>query len=419
MISSTLPWQIRYEPGVPVDVPLPAEPFHSLLATAAADAPGYPALHYFNRRLSYAALDAAVTRLAGACLRAGLQPGEAVFVALPDGVAAAVASLGVMRAGGLLVPLPPQREALAAAMGQVEPALAIVSSSLTAAFERKLPARGLVEVSPEQFLPRTLRLLRRISGRGGPGRRGPARGWDSWQSGGPSVDLPRLEPDAPALLQISDVSGIPPVAFSHRHLVAGAGLLRAWLTDARPGDDSWLLLAPLSSVFGLTVGLGSAVMLRARILLMPGRDPDSIADALSILRPAYVMDSGQTTAALVARPELAHMDLRSVRAWITAADLGVATSAAFSAATGLDLCQGYGPPGVAGLATCNPINGRRVEGSVGVPLPGVDFRLLGPREGLGRLDLAGPNVVAAPWLTTERRARIDGAGFLHIGKARP
>lgn len=419
MISSTLPWQLRYEPGVPVDVPTPAVPFDSLLATAAADAPGYPALHYFNRRLSYAAFDAAVTRLASACLRAGLQPGEPVLVALPDGMAAAVASLGVMRAGGLLVPLPPQRDALVRALGQVEPALAIVSSALSEAFGQRAPARGLVEVSPGQFLPRTLRWLHRFAGRGGQQHRDIARSWESWQSGSFAADLPELNPDAPALFQLSMQAGEPPVVFLHRHLVAGASLMRAWLTDARPGDDSWLLLAPLTSVFGLTVGLGSAVMLRARIILMPGRDPDSVADALSLLRPAYVMDAGPSTRALIAQPELAHMDLRSVRAWITAEDLGVANAAAFGAATGLDLCQGYGPPGVAGLVTCNPINGRRVEGSVGVPLPGVDFRLLGPREGLGRLDIAGPNVVATPWLTTALRARVDGAGFLHIGRPRP
>ena len=90
-----------------------------------------------------------------------------------------------------------------------------------------------------------------------------------------------------------------------------------------------------------------------------------------------------------------------------------ATAAAFEAATGLELCQGFAPPGTAGLATCNPINGKRVAGSVGLPMPGVDLRL-----GQG-LELAGPNLACDGWLAAARRARVDEAGFLYIGSSRP
>ena len=420
MISTPLPWQVRYEPGVPNDVPPPRVAFPSLLSNAAADAPGYPALVFFNHRYSYAQLSAAVERAARACLRSGLQPGDRVLFGLPNGPQAVVAALGALGAGGVLVPLPGDADAdcFARVCGRAEPHLALLSPGLAGRMleSQQPPPGGLVVVGPDEGLGLDLRLLRRIFGRAGaaPGRIGLS--WRDWLTSDEGFTLPELEPEAPAL-QIDDPRSRDGRVhrFEHRHLVAGVSQLRVWLTDARPGDDTWLLLAPVGEAFGLTLGLGTAFAMRARLVLAPSVSPEAIADVLHYLRPAYVLTTGWAVQSLVARPELARMDLRSVRAWITGDDVGVATAAAFEAATGLELCQGFAPPGTAGLATCNPINGKRVAGSVGLPMPGVDLRL-GQGQGL---ELAGPNLAGDGWLPAARRARVDEAGFLYLGSSRP
>ena len=418
MISTSLPWQVRYEPGVPSDVPAPRFAFPSLLSNAAADAPGYPALVFFNHRYSYAQLSAEVERAAGACLRSGLQPGDRVLFGLPNGPQAVVAALGALAAGGVLVPLPGgiDGDGLARICARAEPRLALLSPRLAERMlvSRPAPPGGLVVVDPDEGLGLDLRLLRRVFGRRSAAVTAMGRAWRDWLADGEGRTLPDLAPDAPAL-QIHDPhsAGRTAFQFEHRHLMAGVSQLRVWLTDARPGDDTWLLLAPVGEAFGLTLGLGTAFDMRARLVLAPTVAPEAIGDILRYLRPAYVLTTGSAVQTLVARPELARMDLRSVRAWITGDDVGAATAAAFEAATGLELCQGFAPPGTAGLATCNPINGKRVAGSVGLPMPGVDLRL-----GQG-LELAGPNLACDGWLAAARRARVDEAGFLYIGSSRP
>ncbi len=415
MISPPLPWQVRYEPGVPTDIPATAEAFPELLAKAAANAPGAPALAYFNRRFSYAELDKAVDGAARACLRDGLEPGDRVLLALPNNPPAVVAALGALRAGAVLLPRPVGADprALARIVERARPVLAFASPSLVDELQQAGIQR-LVRVGGESGLPLSLRLLRRIAGPADKaGRLGVE--WSDWLGADGPQELPELDGDHPALMDFDprqDEAG--PIRFAHHHLVAGARQLQFWMTDARPGDDGWLLLAPVVGPLGLTAGLGCAVALQARLLLLPvWRSPD-LADAVRYLRPSYVLASDRAVRSLVARPELAHMDLRSVRAWITAGDVGPACVHAFETATGLSLCQGYAPPGVAGLATCNPVNGRRVEGSVGLPLPGVQVRA-GAGEGeVGPLEIRGPNVAAEPWLPAAGRARLDAAGYVHL-----
>jgi acyl-coenzyme A synthetase/AMP-(fatty) acid ligase len=123
-------------------------------------------------------------------------------------------------------------------------------------------------------------------------------------------------------------------------------------------------------------------------------------------------------------PRLARRELRSVRAWIAPELLDPGLAQAFAEITALEPCAGVAPDGVAGLATCNPVNGRRLAGSVGLPLPGVSLavvdaagRACRPGEP-GRLELAGPSV-ATPGgvLQTDRPVWQDEAGYVHFLEA--
>jgi acyl-CoA synthetase (AMP-forming)/AMP-acid ligase II len=136
------------------------------------------------------------------------------------------------------------------------------------------------------------------------------------------------------------------------------------------------------------------------------------------------MSSAEVVRSLADEPRLARIDFRSVRAWILGEALSPEAGWAFEAATGLDLCHGFAPEGVAGLAACNPINGRRVDGSIGLPLPGVELRFpdgsRAPDDGmLGPLEIRGPNVAAEGWIRAASVVRLDPVGFLHLPSVRP
>jgi long-chain acyl-CoA synthetase len=225
-------------------------------------------------------------------------------------------------------------------------------------------------------------------------------------------------PDTAPAVALPGPDGTDRVAFSHRQLVAGATLVRAWFTDAFLGDETWLVLADLTSPLALAAILGTALGTRAQVVLLPRWTGQDVLDALRFIRPSYVLCDGDTVQALVNEPAVIHLALHHTRAILVGEPLHPSVSRAFAEATGQELCVGYAPEGMAGLATCNPVNGRRLPGSIGLPLPNVAARVTGPdgrpaRGGeTGVLELAGPHGPPG-WLRTGLLARLDADGFVH------
>jgi long-chain acyl-CoA synthetase len=419
-------WLDHYEPGVPAAVPPPDALFHAALAAAAGGSPGYPALVCVNRQLSYAELDALTGRAAAAMVRDGVRPGDRVLLALPSCAPFVVAALGALKAGAVVAPVDVDRDALAPAVRRLAPRLAVVSEAVAAPVAEALDGRDVrvVVVRSTDALTPLLRLLYRL---GAPRRArtpaGPADGTVRWPRWLPSAALPAPVPvtsDHPALVVTGRHGHGPLATFSHAHLVAGALQLRAWLTDALPGDDTWFVLEPLATPWGLVAGLGAPALLRSRLVLVPHPTGRDIVDVLRYRRPAYVATGAAAVRRLVADATLARSDLRSVRAWLVGEPLEPSVARLFEEASGVAICQGYAAPRIAGLGLCNPVNSRRAAGSVGLPMPGVGARVVDEHGQAvspgthGRLAVCGPNIGADGWLTTPVGARMDEAGFVYL-----
>jgi long-chain acyl-CoA synthetase len=426
-MSPARPWTAQYEPGTPASLPAVDGPFHSALEAAADTAPSFPALSFFGASVSYAELNALSDRVAAALVRDGTEPGDRVLVALPHCPYLVASCLGVLKAGAVVVPVSPRLDptVLERIARSCQPRAAVVSPASAESISAALYFEDskVIVARSSQSLPRLVRLIAAVSG--SPSNR-KARSvestvpWNQWIKG--TGHAPEIEPspDAPAVLlglHEADCSGR---IFSHRHLVAGAAQIRAWLTDATVGEDTWLQLAPLWTGLGFVSGLGTAMVLRSRLMLLPRWEVKDVLDALQYVRPSYVVAGRRAAELIAASPRLATADLRRLRAWLTDEPIDTPTLRAYEESAGFSLCVGFGPKGAAGLATCNPVNGRRVAGSVGLPLPSVDVRLLG-EDGVpveagasGRLAVSGPNVAEDGWLDTGRLARIDEAGFVYL-----
>ncbi len=436
MSAQHRPWRQSYEAGVPGDVEVPDRSFDALFAEAAAAAPSQPALSFVNRVFSYAELDSLIARVAAALQRDGIGPGERVWIDLPPCAHWWMAVLGTLRAGGVPV--------LAPEPGAPSPAgVAGVLGPLRASIVARGRAPGVaaaegvvVAVDPGSVLPRSLRVARAVGRRFGwvvPDRSdGQAGGvaWDVWLGRG-SEPRPATRPTtSPALcLTAGAPRPVPAVTFTHRHLVAGATQLRAWLPDAVPAADTWLVLAPLAGGLGAVAALGAAALLQARVVVVPRATFENVRDVVRYLRPAYVVSTGDTVAALTQDPRLAQSDMRGVRVWLTGDPLDPEVASAFHDATGLAPCTGLGGPEVAGLVLCHPANAPVRQGCLGLPLPSVDIRICGGRAptpaagpgaaradaaggGSGRLEVAGPNVAADGWLPMGADVAVDADGFV-------
>lgn len=413
------PWWVHYEPGVPRELgEAPAALVQGLVESAAADAPGQAAIGYYGQSIRYAELEARASAAAAAFRREGVGPGSAVWLDLPNCPAWLVAALGVLKAGGQVLSLAGQQPGEdPVGHSELRPHTAVLA-------DRAMPQhwrteRPPIRVDPGADLPLGLRWLRRLARGGrrrhpGPGAQD-ARPWEAWLAPGGGEGLAAtLAPDAAAW----QVLGLPPYvyggAFTHGHIVAAGQQLADWLTDARPAQDSWLILCALGTPFGLGI-LAAAFQLRARLILVPDWRAADIGDALRFAHPAYVWSDARAVQALAEDPELARFDCRSVRAWVTDDAVDPEAQRAFATLSGLDLCVGLGLPGVAGLAACNPVNGRRDPGSYGIPLPGVDLRLGAELEGRDAGPapaIRGPNVAAEAWMPLTRPLVWDANGFL-------
>jgi long-chain acyl-CoA synthetase len=393
------PWVARYEPGVPARLASSDAAFPEVLAGAAASAPTLPGLSYFLRRVAYGTLQARVEQVARALVRDGLQPGESLRLALPDCPQWVEAALGALTAGAVvdLDGSGPEAAVVVASPWRLsDPRLADAASR----------ARRVVLVDPARelsFQQRAIVALARLGRRNGLPRGLQAASWSAWlgRRDRETVPMPELGPEHHALW----VGGR---CFRHRHLIAGAAQLRAWLVDAAAGDETWLLLTPLESQLGFVSGLGAAFALRARVALLPDWQPEDVTDAVRFLRPTWVVASGEAVERLARDARLERADLRSVRGWLVGDPLPPAAARAFEDTAGLELCRGWAPPHAAGLATLQPINGAREVDSVGLPLPGVDVT-----SGAGRLTFTGPNLVEddAPSVP----GRVDGSGWVRLG----
>lgn len=410
------PWWVHYEPGVPRELgEAPAALVQGLVESAAADAPGQPAIGYYGQSIRYAELEARASAAAAAFRRDGVGPGSSVWLDLPNCPAWLVAALGVLKAGGRVLSL------LGGGAGEEpvchpepRPRTAVLADPVTAL--RLKTERSPIRVDPGADLPLGLRWLRRLVGGGRRHHRGPGaedtRRWEHWlaSEGGEGLSA-TLSPNDAAW----QVLGLPPQpcggAFTHGHIVAAGQQLADWLTDARPAQDSWLILCALGTPFGLGV-LAAAFQHRANLILVPGWRARDVGDALRFAHPAYVWSDAQAVQALAEDPQLARFDCRSVRAWITDDAVDPESQRAFVTLSGLDLCVGLGLPGVAGLAACNPVNGRRDPGSYGIPLPGVDLRLGGEAGHPEGPAIRGPNVASEGWMPLTRPLVWDANGFL-------
>jgi long-chain acyl-CoA synthetase len=420
------PWVQRYEPGVGPEVQPPDGAFHELWDAAAAASPGRPALWASNRTLQYSELEALVARATAAMARDGVGPGRSVLVAVPPGVHYVVTVLALLRAGGVALPLDPalDPEDVVAAASDVAPAVSVASTEHVRALAAAgLAAKGkVVEARELDAAPRLLRLLARAAHPRG-ALAGPPSGsvrWSQWMAPRVGEGRPVVGPADEALL-VPGADGGRDLVFRHGELAAGALQIAGWLTDAQPDGETWLHLLGAGSPALVVALLGAAFLHRARTALVASADGEDVVEAVRYLRPAYVFSSASQATSLLGVRHLLSSDLGSVRAWIVSDPMPSGLARQFEESSGLEPCQGLALPCAAGLVACNPINGHRARGSVGLPMPSVDVRIDGEAGGraapgqLGNLVLRGPNCApAGRWRPTGVRAKWDQSGWLHV-----
>ncbi len=201
---------------------------------------------------------------------------------------------------------------------------------------------------------------------------------------------------------------------SHRNLVANAEQGRAWMTDLKDGQEVTLAAIPFFHVYGMTVAMNLSILIGASMALIPNaRDIKMVLSQIQASGATLFPGVPTLYNAINNHPDTPKYDLTSIRACISgSAPLLLETARKFREITGgANLVEGYGLTEASPITHTNPIFGEQQEGSIGLPMPGVDAIVVGEDGSVvetgevGELWVAGPNIMLGYWQHPEATSK--------------
>jgi long-chain acyl-CoA synthetase len=372
------------------------------LTSAAAAYGQRPALRLGEDVLSYEELDDAAARVAGLLRELDVRPGDRVGVSLPNVPYFAFAYHGVLRAGGVVVPmnvLLKQRE-IAFHLGDSQAKL------MFAWHEFAEPARcgadeagaKCVIVAPGEFD----RLL---------------------ASTEPATEVVDRESDDTAvILYTSGTTGTPKGAeLTHSNLASNTEVVIRMLSVGT--DDVILGALPLFHAFGQTCGLNTAISSGACLALVSRFDAGRVLETIE-REGVTVFEAVPTMyVALLHHPARERFDVSTLRLCVSGgAALPVEVLRGFEAAFECAVLEGYGLSETSPVASFSQADRERKPGSIGTPVEGVEMKVVGEDRNevalgdVGEIAIRGPNVMKGYWNRPDATAEaIDEDGWFYTG----
>jgi long-chain acyl-CoA synthetase len=409
-----------------------------LLRAAAERYPDRTALLFYGAKTSFAELDRAADRFAHVLRGMGIQKGDRISLHLPTCPAFVIAFMGALRAGATAVPMNPlyvERE-LSILFAQVRPKVSVTLDLLVPrlrAVETAEPGGSpgrLIVTGIRDSLPAPIKWLYPLKAR----REGR---WNPQPHTEATPNLFRLLAQAPAdwvasaaapedvavLQPTGGTTGIPKTAMlTHRNLVANAQQVAAWFPGVAIGDVRILCPLPFFHIYGLTVDMTYGMVVGATLILLPRFEPEQVLKAIAKYRPSLFPGAPIMYQTLAHHPDANKYDLRSIEACISgAAPLSPDVQNAFESVTGGRVVEGYGLTEASPVTHCNPVHGARRNGTIGLPFPSTDARVVDaageplPAGTVGELEVRGPQVMAGYWERPQETAAVLRDGWLRTG----
>ena len=443
------PWLRKYPARVPPHLEYPDRLLSDLFEEAVGRWGDRTALVFYRATWSYRRLGTAVERFAAALAREGVGPGDRVALILPNCPAYPIAFFAALRLGATVVQVSPLWVAddLETLLADATPRAAVTLESFYPNLAHGPAGRAIPVVFVarlREFYPALVRpfvnvALRRRGLRTDFPRESRVRPWRPAVRARGTVPLHRSDPASTvAVLQYTGgTTGTPKAAMlTHRNLVANALQTDAWNTTRVPGEEVFLAAIPFFHIYGLTAALLLAIVEGGTIVLQLRPDPGELLRLIDRYRPTQLPAVPALYAALLARRDLGRYHVGSIRYCVSgSAALPAEVQKRFEAATGGSLVEGYGLTEASPVTHVNPVEGERRLGSIGLPLPDTEQRVVEP-DGcrplavgeVGELEVRGPQVMLGyyhqaeetrevlddGWLRTGDLARLDADGYAYV-----
>ncbi|MBC8336116.1 MAG: long-chain fatty acid--CoA ligase [Anaerolineales bacterium] len=452
-------WLKNYDVGVPQNIDYPQKPLFHFLEDAAQKYPDKACTIFKGAEVTYKEMDEITDTLAGALADLGVKKGDRVGIFMPNTPQFVMAYYGVLKAGGVVVASNPLYTASEIAHQAKDAGIEImlVMSNFyqtVKSAQDQTNVKTIIVTNLKETLPALTRVLftLAVEKKGGHRIEGGLAEGDIWMKDllekyQPS-DRPKLDigPDDSCLFQYSGgTTGVPKAAVAlHRNIVANSLQIAKWMTNLEIGKEVVLMAIPLFHVYGMVAGMNFGFATGSTLVMVPNpRDLKDVLDNISKYRASIFPAVPTLYNAINNHPDVlaGKYDLSSIKACISgSAALMRETKDKFEELTGGKVSEGYGLSEAPTASHCNPLAGVNKTGSIGMPLPDVDCRIVSLDDGetevaigeIGEIILKGPQVMhgyhnmptetanalrewnGGTWLYTGDIARMDEDGYFYI-----
>lgn len=459
-MSTDRPWIAHYDPGVLANLEYPSKPLFHFLEQSALKYPDRACTIFRGAVITFREMDQITDRIAAGLAAMGVKKGDRVGVLMPNTPQFVMAYFGILKAGAAVVatnPLytPPEIANQARDAGiEIMFVMADFYANVKIA-QRDSNIRKLIVTNLEETLPPLGRLAFAFSGRAKArvhvrrhlsdgdvwmkelvARHGPAQR--------PTIDV---RPDDTVLFQYTGgTTGLSKAAVvSHANAVANTVQLKAWFVTLEEGNERVLMAIPMFHAYGMIVGMCLAMSLAASLVMVPSaRDIPDLLQNIQRYRPTFFPGVPTLFAAINNHPEViaGKVTLQSLKACISGSSplLGEIKDT-FENLSGGKLFEGYGLSEAPVATHINPLLGLNKTGSIGMPLPDVECKVISLDDGETELALGeiGELVIHAPqvmkgyhnmptetanalrrlgdgriWLFTGDIVRMDEDGYFYV-----
>ena len=427
-----------YAPGVAYNIAIPDRPIPDMVLEVASRYPKRAAIDFFARQLTYVELAEEMRRAAGALHQAGVRAGDRVALVMPNCPQHAVAVLGTMLLGAVVVehnPLAPSAEL----EGEYERHGARVTIAWSKSLEKlTFLGRGHTTFCMDltTALPAASRMALKLPVKAAREKReqlsSPRPSWArSWTRALRTAtpwrgDCPAAMEDVALLIHTGGTTGVPKAAaLTHANLSANVEQSIAWVPVLHEGAEVFYCILPLFHAFGFTIGFLAGLRLGATIAMFPKFDTALVLAAQRRLPCTFFLGVPPMYERLLAAAKGTNADLSSIHFSLSGAmPLSAPLAEQWEQATGGLMIEGYGMTEASPILLGSPLASSRARGALGIPFPSTQVRIVNPENPsrevadgeIGELIASGPQVFSGYWNQEEETAEVfTEDGWLRTG----